>query len=179
MIVRPVADGVEVLAPAKLNLFLEVLGRRPDGYHEVESLMVAVDWHDSLTFADDPSGRITLHCDDPALPTGPENLVVRAAERLKAASGTRRGATIVLRKAIPVRAGLAGGSSDAAATLTALDRLWDLRTPPEQLDALAGEIGSDVTFFRHAPAAVCRGRGERVEPLPPPGALVFVLVCPT
>ena len=75
-----------------------------------------------------------------------------------------RGATIELRKAIPAQAGLAGGSSDAAATLVALDRLWDLRTPPDRLDALAGEIGSDVAFFRHAPAAVCRGRGERVEP---------------
>src|SRR5262249_41709424 len=85
-IVPPIADGVEVLAPAKLNLFLEILGRRPDGYHEVETLMVAVDLHDTLTIVDDPSGRISLACDDPALPTGPENLVVRAAERLKAES---------------------------------------------------------------------------------------------
>lgn len=178
MIVRPNAGGVEVLAPAKLNLFLEILGRRPDGYHEVETLMVAVDLHDTLTFADDPSGRITLHCDDPTMPTGLDNLVVKAAERLKGASGCDRGATIGLRKAIPAQAGLAGGSSDAAATLVALDRLWDLRTPPERLDALAGEIGSDVAFFRQAPAAVCRGRGERVEPVPLAGPLHFVLVCP-
>jgi 4-diphosphocytidyl-2-C-methyl-D-erythritol kinase len=178
MIVRPVAGGVEVLAPAKLNLFLEILGRRPDGYHEIESLMVAVDLYDTLTFADDPSGAITLRCDDPTLPTGGENLVVKAAERLKAASGSPRGATIGLRKAIPSQAGLAGGSSDAAATLSALDRLWDLGTPPGRLDALAGEIGSDVAFFRHAPAAVCRGRGERVDALPLRTALYFVLICP-
>ena len=106
-----------------------------------------------------------MRCDDPTLPTGSENLVVRAAERLKAETRCPLGATIELRKAIPAQAGLAGGSSDAAATLVALDRLWDLRLPPDRLDALAGEIGSDVAFFRHAPAAVCRGRGERVEPM--------------
>ena len=92
MIVRPAAGGVEVLAPAKLNLFLEVLGRRPDGYHEIESLMVTVDLFDTLTFVDDPSGRIELRCDDPTLPTGPENLVVKAADRLRAATGCARGA---------------------------------------------------------------------------------------
>jgi 4-diphosphocytidyl-2-C-methyl-D-erythritol kinase len=178
MIVRPIAEGVEVLAPAKLNLFLEILGRRPDGYHEIESLMVAVDLHDTLHLAVDPSGAITLRCDDPTLPTGRENLVVRAAERLKAESGCPLGATIALSKAIPAQAGLAGGSSDAAATLVALDRLWDVRLPPGRLDALAGEIGSDVAFFRHAPAAVCRARGERVEALSMAQALHFVLVCP-
>ncbi|MBV8077309.1 MAG: 4-(cytidine 5'-diphospho)-2-C-methyl-D-erythritol kinase, partial [Planctomycetaceae bacterium] len=163
MIVRPTAEGVEVLAPAKLNLFLEILGRRDDSYHEVESLMVAVDLYDTLTFVEDPSGAITLRCDDPTLPTGRDNLVVRAAERLREASGCPRGAAIALRKAIPAQAGLAGGSSDAAATLQALDRLWDLRTPPGRMDALAGALGSDVAFFRRGPAAVCRGRGERVE----------------
>jgi 4-diphosphocytidyl-2-C-methyl-D-erythritol kinase len=179
MIVRRVAEGVvECLAPAKLNLFLEVLGKRPDGYHDIESLMVAVDLHDTLTFADEPSGRITLRCDDPTLPTGDENLVVRAARRLKEEAGVGRGAAIALRKAIPAQAGLAGGSSDAAATLTALDRLWNLQTPPDRLDALAGEIGSDVAFFRKAPAAVCRGRGERAEAVPLPAPLHFVLVCP-
>jgi 4-diphosphocytidyl-2-C-methyl-D-erythritol kinase len=178
MIVRPFADGVEVLAPAKLNLFLEVLGRRPDGYHDVETLMVAVNLCDRLTFADDPSGRITLRCDDPCLPTGPANLVVRAAERLRAATGCPRGATITLEKAIPAQAGLAGGSSDAAATLVALDRLWELHTSSERLDALAGEVGSDVAFFLHAPAAVGRGRGERVEAVPLTRAFHFVLVCP-
>jgi 4-diphosphocytidyl-2-C-methyl-D-erythritol kinase len=179
MIVHERVGGVvECRAPAKLNLFLEILGKRPDGYHELETLMVTADLHDTLTFADDPSGRITLRCDEPSLPTGPENLVVKAAERLKREAGIDRGATITLQKAIPAEAGLAGGSSDAAATLTALDRLWNLQTPPDRLDALAGEIGSDVTFFRHAPAAVCRGRGERVEPVNLPEAFHFVLVCP-
>jgi 4-diphosphocytidyl-2-C-methyl-D-erythritol kinase len=178
MIVRSTADGVEVSAPAKLNLYLEILGRRPDGYHDLESLMVTVDLYDSLTFAEDPTGAITLSCDDPTLPTGSENLVVKAAETLRNATGCRRGARITLKKSIPAQAGLAGGSSDAAATLTALDRLWNLQLPPGQLDALAGLIGSDVAFFRHGPSAVCRGRGEVVETFPLPGPLTFVLVCP-
>jgi 4-diphosphocytidyl-2-C-methyl-D-erythritol kinase len=178
MFVRSIAGGVEVLAPAKLNLFLEVLERRPDGYHEIESLMVAVSLYDTLTFIDDPSGEISLRCDDPAVPVGSNNLVVMAAERLKASARCLRGARIVLDKAIPTQAGLAGGSSDAAATLVALDRLWELRTPPERLDCLAAEIGSDVNFFTHAPAAVCRGRGERVESVPLKEVYHFVLVCP-
>ena len=178
MIVRSIAGGVEVLAPAKLNLFLEVLGRRPDGYHEIESLMVAVSLYDTLTFTDDPSGEISLRCNDPALPVGSDNLVVKAAERLRASADSLRGARIVLDKAIPAQAGLGGGSSDAAATLVALDRLWDLRTPPKTLDDLAGEIGSDVAFFMHAPAAVCRGRGEQVESVPLNDVYHFVLVCP-
>jgi 4-diphosphocytidyl-2-C-methyl-D-erythritol kinase len=178
MIVRSIAGGVEVLAPAKLNLFLEVLGRRPDGYHEIESLMVAVSLYDTLTFTDDPLGEISLRCNDPALPVGSDNLVVKAAERLRASADSLRGARIVLDKAIPAQAGLGGGSSDAAATLVALDRLWELQTPPERLDALAGEIGSDVAFFTHAPAAVCRGRGEQAESVPLKEVYHFVLVCP-
>ena len=133
MNIRSIAGGVEVLAPAKLNLFLEVWARRPDGYHEIESMMVAVSLHDSLTFTDDPSGKISLRCSDPTLPVGGDNLVVMAAERLKASAGSLRGARIVLEKAIPAESGLAGGSSDAAATLVALDRLWDLRLPRERL----------------------------------------------
>jgi 4-diphosphocytidyl-2-C-methyl-D-erythritol kinase len=187
MVIRPIAGGVQVLAPAKLNLFLEVLGRRPDGYHELETLMVAIDLYDRLTFLADDSGRIALICDDPSLSTGSDNLVVRAAELLKLEAGPERanclGARISLQKEIPVQAGLGGGSSDAAATLVALDRLWELHTPSVRLRELAGQIGSDVSFFLDAPAAVCRGRGERVEPLhlePESSPTVFhaVLVCP-
>jgi 4-diphosphocytidyl-2-C-methyl-D-erythritol kinase len=179
MIVRPIAGGVEVLAPAKLNLYLEVLGKRPDGYHELETVMVAVNVYDTLTFTDDPTGAIDLRCDDKAMPTGADNLVVKAADRLRSASGTDRGARIVLQKAIPAQAGLAGGSSDAASTLVALDKLWNLRLSPEELDHLAGEIGSDVAFFLHGPAAVCRGRGEKVESIKLEQTYHFVIVCPT
>lgn len=178
MIVRTLAAGVEVLAPAKLNLFLEVLARRPDGYHEIESLMVTVNLYDTLTVSELDSGSIVLRCDDPSLPTGSENLVVKAAERLKAATGSSRGAEISLRKVIPAQAGLAGGSSDAAAALVALDRVWDLRMSAPALDAVAAEIGSDVTFFLHGPAAICRGRGEQVEDISLGHPLHFVLVAP-
>ena len=178
MIVRPIAGGVEALAPAKLNLYLEVLGRRPDGYHEVETLMVALDLFDELTFREDEAGAVTLQCDDPSLPVDGRNLVVRAAELLKSESGVRAGARITLKKAIPAQAGLAGGSSDAAATLAALDRLWDLNSPPGRLAELAGRIGSDVAFFLQGPAAVCRGRGERVEAVSLPTPLHCVLVVP-
>ncbi len=178
MRIQMLARGVEVLAPAKINLFLEVLGRRSDGYHEIETLMVAVDLHDRLTFENDPSGAIALGCDDPTLPVDDQNLVVRAAKRLKAEAGGLHGARIVLEKRIPTEAGLGGGSSDAAATLVALDRLWNLGLPSGRLDELAGEIGGDVAFFRHTPAAVCRGRGEAVEPVSMPNPMHFVLVRP-
>jgi 4-diphosphocytidyl-2-C-methyl-D-erythritol kinase len=178
MIVRTVAGGVEVLAPAKLNLFLEVLARRLDGYHEIESLMVTVNLHDTLTVSELEAGSLVLDCDDPSLPAGSENLVVRAAERLRAATGCTRGAKITLRKVIPSQAGLAGGSSDAAAALVALDRVWDLGMSVPALDAVAAEIGSDVAFFLHGPSAICRGRGERVEDMPLGQSLHFVLVAP-
>jgi 4-diphosphocytidyl-2-C-methyl-D-erythritol kinase len=178
MNVRTIAGGVEVLAPAKLNLFLEVHGRRSDGYHEIESVMVAVSLCDALVFEDDPSGEISLRCDEPALPAGIDNLVVKAAVRLKAAASCRRGVRILLSKRIPAQAGLGGGSSDAAATLMALDRLWGLNTPRDRLDALAAELGSDVPFFLHGPAAVCRGRGEKVESVDLKANYHFVLVCP-
>jgi len=178
MIIRTIAGGVEVLAPAKLNLFLEVLARRPDGYHEIESLMVNVNLYDTLTVSELDSESIVLECDDPSLPTGSENLVVKAAERLKAVTGCPRGARITLRKVIPAQAGLAGGSSDAAAALVALNRLWNLETPAPALESVAAEIGSDVAFFLHGPSAICRGRGEQVEDMALGRDLHFVLVAP-
>ena len=178
MIVRPSALGVTALAPAKLNLFLEVLGKRPDGYHEIETLMVAVDLYDTLEFIDDPSGAVTLVCDDPSLPVDGRNLVVKAALRLRAEANVDRGVKISLHKEIPAQAGLGGGSSDAAATLRALDLLWGTGLGDERLGRLAGEIGSDVAFFLHGPAAICRGRGERVEAVEMSTPLHFVLICP-
>lgn len=174
----PTPRSVTIHAPAKINLFLEILGKRPDGYHELETLMVAVDWHDRIVCEENPSGALTFRCTDPTLPTGRDNLVVRAAEALRDGSGTTAGAAITLEKSLPAQAGLGGGSSDAAATLVALDRLWNLQTPPGRLNALAATLGSDVAFFLQPPAAVCRGRGERVEPIPLPHAFHFVLICP-
>src|SRR5438067_12355645 len=120
-------DAVVVAAPAKLNLFLEVLGKRPDGYHDLESLMVAVDLFDTLEVRPGRPGVIALTCDPPGLPTGPDNLVVKAANTLRTRAGRPElGAEIRLTKRIPPRAGLAGGSADAALTLLALNQIWKL-----------------------------------------------------
>ena len=164
-------------APAKVNLFLEVLAKRADGYHEIATLMVAVSLYDSLKFKEEASGEIRLDCDHPQLSTGPDNLVCRAADVLKARTGCRRGARIRLRKRIPLAAGLAGGSTDAAATLDGLNRLWGLGLTKEELATLGGEIGSDVAFFFSTPAAWCTGRGEQVSPVRLSRPLWFVLGC--
>jgi len=171
-------DAVLVWAPAKVNLFLEVLAKRSDGYHEIATLMVAVSLTDTLEFKEDASGEIQLTCDQPDLATGPENLILRAATLLRERTGRKRGVTIRLAKRIPVAAGLAGGSTDAAATLAGLNELWQLGLKSSELSRLAGDIGSDVAFFFATPAAWCTGRGEKVAPLAVPRPLWFVLLCP-
>ncbi len=195
MFCRGQTTTVTVFAPAKLNLFLNVLGKREDGYHELETLMVSVGLYDTLTFSDrstggDSTGRVTLLCRDGGRPvrgmpprdlpgSGEDNLVVRAARLLQSATGTSRGAKIDLVKRIPLSAGLAGGSSDAAAALAGLNRLWDLRLSLPELSALAAKLGSDVPFFLcMAPAAICRGRGEVVEPLRLSSQFWFVIARP-
>src|SRR4051812_5948637 len=138
-------DRLVVAAPAKLNLFLEVRGKRPDGFHDLETLMVAVDLFDTLELAAAADGRITLECDPPGLPTGPGNLVYKAADALpRHATRPALGAAIRLVKRIPAQAGLAGGSSDAAATIAGLNRVWKLNLSPADLAAVAADVGSDV-----------------------------------
>ncbi|MFO0876362.1 MAG: 4-(cytidine 5'-diphospho)-2-C-methyl-D-erythritol kinase [Gemmataceae bacterium] len=171
-------DLVRVRTPAKVNLFLEVLGRRPDGYHDLATLMVTVSLHDSLEFRPNGTGEIRLECDEPSLSTGPDNLVVRAARLLRERYRVSEGVDIGLAKRIPMAAGLAGGSSDAAATLAGLNRLWELGLDTQQLATLGAELGSDVAFFFYGPAAWCTGRGEIVEPLSLGRPLDLVLVCP-
>ena len=150
-------------APAKVNLTLEVLGKRSDGYHEVRTLMQAIDLCDLLTF--EPADGITLKCAEPEL-SSPDNLVMRAARLLAERSGRCAGASITLEKHIPVAAGLGGGSSDAAATLMGLNLLWSLAFSKRDLVALAGQLGSDVPFFLSQGTALAEGRGERITPLP-------------
>jgi 4-diphosphocytidyl-2-C-methyl-D-erythritol kinase len=169
------AGALTIQAPAKVNLFLEVLGKRPDGYHNIETLMVAVNLFDTLRFREEPSGEIRLTCNYPELSTGSDNLVIRAAALLKKKTGYEKGARITLTKRIPLAAGLAGGSSDAAATLAGLNRLWRLGLTRARLMALAKELGSDVAFFFSTSAAWCTGRGERVRPLRLRKPLWFVL----
>jgi 4-diphosphocytidyl-2-C-methyl-D-erythritol kinase len=178
-------DAVVIAAPAKLNLFLEILRKRPDGYHDLESLMVAVDLFDTLELRATAGGAIALTCDPPALPTGPDNLVYRAASALRIhADRPALGADIRLTKRIPAQAGLGGGSSDAAAALVGLNRVWKLGLTRPELVAIAASLGSDVAFFLTLPAAWCTGRGERAAPEPTAagaeraGGFHFVLVCP-
>lgn len=163
-------------ASAKVNLALEVLGKRPDGYHEIVTVMQAVDLCDRLTL--EPASTLTLEADDAALPTDERNLIIRAAMLLRQEAVVDSGARIRLRKRIPVAAGLGGGSSDAAATLWGLNRLWGLRWPHARLADLAARLGMDVPFFLGGGAALATGRGERLKSLPDAGAYALVLVNP-
>jgi 4-diphosphocytidyl-2-C-methyl-D-erythritol kinase len=197
--VRQLAGGVEVLAPAKLNLFLEVLARRDDGFHEIETLMVPIGLFDSLSFREDSRGRLNLKCqwacglqkqskpdesgrspvvDWEKLPEGYDNVAMRAVDLLRRRSGIAAGASLQLTKRIPSAAGLGGGSSDAAAALIAANLAWGLGWPIDRLSQLAGEIGSDVPFFLGAGPALCQGRGERIQPMTGLPPLDFVVVSP-
>ena len=177
--VAPVPPAtVRVPAPAKVNLFLEVLGTRADGYHEIATLMVAIDLADELEFAPAARGELSLTCDDPGLPTGPDNLVLKAASRLRDETGCTAGAAIRLTKRVPWAAGLGGGSSDAAAALVGLNELWKLGLSPAGLARIGAGIGSDVPFFLNGPAAWCTGRGELVSPVAVGRPFDLVLVKP-
>lgn len=160
---------------AKVNRSLVVLGRRPDGYHELDTVFQAVGLTDRLTFEE--SDGLTLEVDDPSVPAGPENLVLRAARALAERAGVKPRAAITLEKRIPAGGGLGGGSSDAAVTLAGLSTLWGLELPPGRLEDIGGALGSDVPFFLHGGTARGLGRGERIEPLPdlPPGGVVLVM----
>lgn len=169
---------IELLAPAKINLSLEVTGRREDGYHSIVSVMQLISLHDTLQFAP-ASGDIRLTTADPLMQAeGGNNLVLQAANLLRDATGTRLGAHITLHKRIPTSAGLGGGSSDAATTLLGLSRLWGLDLPIGELSRLGGMLGSDVPFFFAGPTALVEGRGECVTPIAPPQPFLAVLVCP-
>jgi 4-diphosphocytidyl-2-C-methyl-D-erythritol kinase len=169
-------DALVVSAPAKVNLTLEVLGRRPDAYHEVRSVVQAISLADRLTLA--TADSLSLHCDRADL-EGPDNLAWRAAALLREATGYARGAAIRLVKRVPVAAGLGGGSSDAAAALRGLNRLWRVALPDERLRALGARLGADVPFFLGAgTCALAAGRGERLTPLPPLPRRWLVLLKP-
>lgn len=173
------SDFVVAAAPAKVNLFLELFGKRPDGYHALETLMLAVDLYDTLELRLDSTGTITLECEPDGVPVGSENIVWKAAEALRAATNNEKGVAIRLTKRIPHQAGLGGGSSDAAATLIGLNRLWGLNLDRPRLLEIAATLGSDVGFFLAPPAAWCTGRGEQVEPTGIGNELHLVLVKPT
>lgn len=152
-------------APAKINLSLAVLGTRADGFHEIESLVLVVNWFDELVVSGRTGSGIELSCDVPGLPLDDANTVRRAATLLARRAGVAATARIELRKRIPAGAGLGGGSSDAAGALVALNRWWRLGLQRDQLAELGSEIGSDVPLFFYGPSSVIRGRGERVQPV--------------
>jgi len=154
---------MQVLAPAKINLSLRLLGKRPDGFHEIETLISPISLYDKID-VEKQSRWIDFSCDDPMLSTGDDNLVVRAAKLFLEHAKISSGVSIKLEKKIPQGAGLGGGSSDAAATLRVLNELFGTKLTREELAKLGAAIGSDVPFFLFEAAAICKGRGEIVEP---------------
>lgn len=153
-------------APAKLNLFLHVIGRRDDGYHLLQSAFVLIDWCDTLHIERRDDGQLARHDLGDALP--PDDLCLRAAALLQQESGTSFGADISIDKRLPSGAGMGGGSSDAATTLLALARLWGLSWPRSRLQALAARLGADVPFFVGGENAFVEGIGERLTPITVP-----------
>jgi 4-diphosphocytidyl-2-C-methyl-D-erythritol kinase len=163
-----------VKTPAKINWFLNIIGVRDDGYHAIESLMQCVSLYDTIEFHHAPALSVES---DLAVPLK-DNLVYRAASLLKKQGSYRNGATIRLKKKIPVGAGLGGGSSDAACTLSSLNSLWGIGLTSRDLCALASQIGSDAPFFLNGPSAFVEGRGEHITPIAMRSSVILLLVKP-
>lgn len=168
---------LSIKAPAKINWFLEIKGKRPDGYHEIETVMQTIDLFDEIGVAERDDGAIHLECNvdlgDPR-----QNLVYRAAEIMRERHAPGRGVNIVLKKRIPHGAGLGGGSSDAANALNALNRLWQLNLHKNILRDMVSQVGSDCAFFVEGGSAVCTGRGETVRQLPDIVGVDLVILYP-
>lgn len=162
-------------APAKINLTLDTLYRRDDGYHEVEMIMTTIDLNDRLTFECRDDGEIIIDVEHNFVPSDHRNLAYKAAKLMQERYNIEKGVTISLEKSIPISAGLAGGSSDAAATFRGLNELWGINESLETLSELASEIGSDISFCIYGKTALCQGRGEKITHLPkPPSAWVVI-----
>jgi 4-diphosphocytidyl-2-C-methyl-D-erythritol kinase len=166
---------IEITAPAKINLTLEVLKKRPDGFHEIRSVLQTIDLHDTLYF--EQGERVTWECDGPGWSSA-QSLVSKAVSLLREAAGVTKGAVIKIEKRIPLMSGLGGDSSDAAAVLKGLIELWDLEIPQEKMVEIAARLGSDVMFFLNGGTALAAGRGERITQLPPARKMWVVLVMP-
>ncbi|MBT2668214.1 MULTISPECIES: 4-(cytidine 5'-diphospho)-2-C-methyl-D-erythritol kinase [Bacillales] len=166
-------------APAKINLALDVLFKRPDGYHEVEMIMTTVDLADRIELKEIKGNHIQILSHNRFVPDDHRNLAYQAAFILKERFGIKKGVSITIEKNIPVAAGLAGGSSDAAATLRGLNRLWKLGLSMDELAEIGAEIGSDVSFCVYGGTALARGRGEKITHLPAPPKCWVILAKPT
>jgi len=170
---------MQVLAPAKINLSLKILGRRSDGFHEIETFIAPISLCDDVKIGKSDRGEgIQFDCDDPSVPAGDDNLIVRAAKSFFAATKLKPAVTIEVKKKIPHGAGLGGGSSDAASTLLALNELLETKFPREALAKIAETIGSDVPFFIFQSAALCKGRGELISPVTLKEKLPILLLKP-
>lgn len=166
-------------APAKINLSLDVRSKRPDGYHEVEMIMTTIDLADRIELTELPENVIRVASHNRFVPDDQRNLAHQAAKLLKERFQVKKGVSIMITKVIPVAAGLAGGSSDAAATLRGLNRLWDLKLSVEELAELGAEIGSDVSFCVYGGTALATGRGEKIRHISAPPHCWVVLAKPT
>lgn len=168
---------LQVQAQAKINLGLRIIAKRPDGYHDIETIFQEISLCDELTLLPH-AGDIRIHCDHPACPADQRNLVYKAAALLQQHAQTDHGADITIRKTIPVGAGLGGGSSDAAATLKALNHMWQLSLSESELVALAAQLGADVAFFIQGGAALGTGKGDLLQPVVMPEDYWGVLIYP-
>ena len=162
--IQMVSNAYIVQSYAKINLTLDVLGKRPDGYHELATVMQTVDLYDTLCFVATDEDQVSISCNQPEL-CNDENLVVRAAQAIRKRLGLTQGVLIELHKRIPVAAGLGGGSGNAATVLQALQQWWQLPLDAQELWSMAAELGSDVPFFLKGGLALCEGRGEKITPL--------------
>ncbi len=169
---------VTLKAPAKINLTLDVLSKRPDGYHEIEMVMTTVDLADRISITSLESDRIIIDCPTAYVPLDERNHAFQAAKFVKEKFGISRGVHIQIEKNIPIAAGLAGGSSDAAATIKALNQLWNLKMGVKEMADLGAKVGSDVSFCIYGGTAIARGRGEQIQPIAPPPSCWVVLAKP-
>jgi 4-diphosphocytidyl-2-C-methyl-D-erythritol kinase len=170
---------IQLLAPAKVNLYLKIVGQRPDGYHDIESVVQKISIYDRITLTEEQKTGIKILSSTPAIPSGPENLAYKAADLLlKAAGMSNRGVQITIEKNIPAGAGLGGGSSDAATVLLGLTNLFGISLPYGKLHEIACGIGSDVPLFLHPSPSLIAGRGDIVKPAPFWTSAFFVVVFP-
>jgi 4-diphosphocytidyl-2-C-methyl-D-erythritol kinase len=165
-------------SPCKFNLFLDVIDRRMDGFHEVVTIIEPLSLHDRLHLRE-TAGEINVYTDHPGIPDGPDNIVYQAARLIREESGIKRGAAIRIEKRVPAAAGLGGGSANAARTLLRLNELWELNLSPRTMVRLSAQLGSDVPFFLNPTTSLCRGRGEEITPLPPAPRFWAVLIKPS
>ena len=172
-------SSCSLISPAKINLFLKVVNKRPDGFHNIETIFERISLHDSIRLKSNPRGIIRIHTDHPQLPKGPKNLMYKVARMLKDELGVSQGVDIFIKKRIPIAAGLAGGSSNAATVLLGLNKIWNLKLTQNQLVDFAKRIGSDVAFFLYDTSwALGTERGDKIKKLSIKLKLWHLLIVP-